>query len=146
MTAGREFLGRVTNGKLPGRIFDDLAEVARRFDGKTLVVSIREQKRRRSTNQNAYYWGVVVLRVTAMFREAGNYVDDNDVHEFLKANVGKLKQNFVTPDGEVLSGPASTAKLTTTEFEVYLEKVRAWAAQWGCEIPLPHETISTTEE
>ena len=100
-------------------------------------------KKRRSLNQNAYYWGCVLPPIVAMFREHGSNVDAEDVHAFLKDNVGKLKQVFVTPDGEVLSGPGSTAKLGTMEFEVYLEKVRAWAAEvLGIAIPLPNEQVS----
>lgn len=133
---------RVTDGKLPDRVFNELARVAGRFEGKTLVVEVREQKRRRSTSQNAFYWSVVVKAVTQMFRDAGNWVDEDEVHEFLKNHVGKLSQNVVTPDGEVLKVPASTKRLSTIDFELYLDRIRAWAAEYGCQIPLPHEQLT----
>jgi hypothetical protein len=112
------------------------------MDGKHLVLSLKEQKRKRSLNQNAYYWSVVVEAVTRMFREHGNYVDPEETHEFLKLRVGKLSRVIVTPDGEVVKSLGSTAKLSKMEFEAYLEQVRAWAAQWGCLIPLPNEEVS----
>jgi hypothetical protein len=76
-----------------------------------------------------------------MFRDAGNYVDAEDVHGFLKEHVGKLSRVIVTPDREVVKAPGSTTKLSTQEFEVYLEKIRAWAAGYGCVIALPNEAI-----
>jgi len=49
---------------------------------------------------------------------------------------------FVSPDGEVMKSLGSTTKLSTQEFEVYMENVRAWAAEYGCEIPLPNEDLT----
>lgn len=136
-----EFSGLVTAGQLPPTAWKSFGKALSQLEGKRVVVSLKEQKRRRSNNQNAYYWGVVVAAVTEMFRDAGNYVDAEDVHEFLKLRVGKLGQVFVTPDGEVLKGLGSTAKLSTQEFEVYLEQVRVWAAQFGVVIPVPNEEL-----
>ena len=44
---------------------------------------------------------------------------------------------LVLPDGEVYKSLGSTAKLSTTEFTGFIEKIRAWAAQFGVEIPDP---------
>jgi hypothetical protein len=130
-----------TGGKIPADVWRRLGETVARMEGKRLIVSLKEQKRRRSLNQNAYYWGCVLPPLVAMFREAGNNVDAEDVHSYLKEHVGKLKQIFVTSDGEILTGAGSTAKLSTVEMEVYLEKVRAWAAEHGVAIPLPNESV-----
>lgn len=143
MTGGLSIPARITDGKLPARVFQELTRLAKRFEGKTLVIEVREQKRRRSSNQNAYYFGVVVKLVAQMFRDAGNWVDEDEVHEFLKQHVGKLSQNVVTPDGEVLKVPASTKRLSTMDFEVYLDRIRTWAAEYGCMIPLPNEPFPT---
>lgn len=129
------------NGKLPATVTHRLVEAVAKAGDKRLVLTLKEQKKRRSLSQNAYLWGVVYPAIVAVFREHGNNVDAEDVHDFLKDRVGKLKQHFVTPAGEVLTGPGSTAKLTTTEFEAYLEKVRAWASEsLGIAIPLPNES------
>lgn len=129
----------IQNGMLPAAVQQRLAAVLSRMEGKRIILTVREQKRRRSLNQNAYYWGVVVEMVTGMFREAGNNVNPEEVHEFLKLRVGKLSRVMVTPHGEVVKSLASTTSLSTQEFEVYLEKVRAWAAEFGLVIPLPNE-------
>ena len=53
---------------------------------------------------------------------------------------------MVTPDGEVLKGLGSTAKLSTLEFEIYMEKCRAFAAEHGVAIPLPNEEVNQLTE
>jgi hypothetical protein len=146
MTIAAEFPTKVVNGKLPAGVLHSLMDAAAKLDGKAVIISIKEPKRIRSNNQNSYYFGVVVKAVTKMFRDAGNYVDEDEVHEFLKMHVGKLSQNVVTPDGEILKAPASSKRLSTMEFEVYLEKIRAWAAEYGCSIPLPHEILTTEDK
>lgn len=129
------------HGGLPSAVLGRLQAAVVCAVGKRLVLTLKEQKKHRSPSQNAYLWGVVYPAIVAVFREHGNNVDAEDVHDFLKDRVGKLKQHFITPDGEVLTGSGSTAKLTTAEFEAYLEKVRAWAAETlGITIPLPNES------
>jgi hypothetical protein len=130
------------SGKPPTAVLLRLLDAIARAGDTRLVLRLAVQKKRRSLNQNAYLWSVVYGQIAEAFRQHGNNVDADDVHAYLKDNVGKLRQVFVTPDGEVLTGPGSTAKLSTTEFEVYVEKVRAWAAEkLGISIPLPNEVI-----
>ena len=132
-----------STGRIPGILLPQLTEACVRMSGKPLVLTLAEVKRKRSLSQNAVYWGVVLPPIVAAFRQHGNNVDADDVHCYLKDNVGKLKQHLITPDGEVLTGPGSTAKLTTMEFEDYLAKVRAWAVETlGVAVPMPNEEVS----
>lgn len=126
-------------GHLPQNTHREFDDLIRAQAGKRVRITICQYQKKRSSPQNQYYWGVVIAAITQMFREMGNSVDDEDVHEFLKMRVGKLAQVFVTPDGEVVKGLGSTKRLTTTEMEVYLEKCRAFAAEFGTVIPLPNE-------
>lgn len=143
MTAVLEVSGKAMGGSMPPRAEERLRNALKKLEGRQVRLTLEEVKKKRSTNQNAYYWGVCVARIAEMFRDAGNYVDADDVHEFLKLHVGKLSRVLVTPEGEVLKTLGSTRRLSTQEFEVYLHHVREWAAQFGCIIPLPNE--STTE-
>lgn len=136
------YTGKLDHGQLPREATERLRHVLLSLDGKPVRVTVEEVKRRRSSNQNAYYWGVVVAMVTQLFRDAGNMVDAEDVHRFLKLRVGKLAQVVVLPDGEVVKSLGSTAKLSTQEFELYMERVRAWAAEHNCFIPLPNEAAA----
>lgn len=117
-------------------------EALRKMVGKRVTLSLKQYRKTRSTPQNAYYWGVVIPAILAMFRESGNDADAEDVHEFLKMRVGKLAQAYVLPGDKVQRALGSTRKLTTMEFEVYLIKCRAFAAEYGVMIPEPHEEIS----
>jgi hypothetical protein len=127
-------------GKPPTAVLHRLLDAISLAGDKKLILTLKEHKKKRSLSQNAYYWGVVLPPIVRAFREHGNNVDAEDVHAYLKDHVGKLKQHFITPDGEVLTGPGSTAKLTTMEFEDYLAKVRAWAAETlGVAVPMPNE-------
>jgi hypothetical protein len=137
-----EFPPLIAEGKLPNAIANRLAAELNHLDGKRVVITVKEQKRRRSMNQNSYYWGVVVAAVTEMFRDAGNYVDADNLHDFLKLRVGELGPNIVTPDGKMTKSLGSTAKLSTMKFEWYLERIRAWAAEFGLVIPLPNESTT----
>jgi len=128
------------SGKPPSAVLHRLLDAISRAGDKPLVLTLKAQKKRRSLNQNAYLWAVVYPAIVEVFREHGNNVDADDIHAYCKDHIGKLKQVFVTPHGEVLTGPGSTAKLGTMEFEVYVEKVRAWACEvLGLAIPLPNE-------
>lgn len=147
MTKALEFPCRISDGRLPAKVEQQLAAVFRNAEGRQVVISVREVRRRRSNDQNAYYWGVVVQTVLEAFREAGNMVDADDVHLFLKLRVGKLAQVLVTPQGEVIKSLGSTSKLSTTEFMNYIERIRAWAVEvLGVEIPEPGEATQPTKE
>jgi hypothetical protein len=139
---GARFSGMVKGGRLPKPVSADIAAALMKLEGCTAEIIIKKSVKRRSGNQNAYYFGVVVRLVTDMLREAGNYVDDEDTHEFLKQHVGKLMRIVVDPEGVVHKALGSTAKLSTMEFETYLAQVRAWAAEFGLQIPLPNETLN----
>lgn len=134
-----EFSGVVTGGHMPPDIRTRIADTMRRMEGKRLAIKISEQKRIRSFNQNAYYWGVVIESVMQMFADAGTDIDKEECHDYLKQYVGGLKDVVVDPAGARRSILKSTTKLTTAEWEAYMEKIRAWAAQFDCQIPLPNE-------
>lgn len=136
------WIARVEGGKLTLKVSEAIAAAIRSLEGKRVELTLREFKKRRSNAQLSYYWAVPVQMITQAFRDAGNMVDADSVHEFLKQEVGCLRQNVVTADGEVLVLPGSTKRLTTVEMEIYLESVRAWAAEvLDIKVPLPNEFI-----
>lgn len=137
-----ELVTQITNaGHLPRAERLRFDDTIRGLAGKRVRINVKLYQKKRSTSQNNFYWSQIVPRVTAMFREYGNYVDDEDTHEFLKMRVGKLAQVIVLPSNEVVKGLGSTTKLSTMEFEAYLERIRAWVAPWGLVLPFPGEDI-----
>lgn len=110
------------------------------LDGKNVRITLEEIKRRRSDRQNRYYWGVIIVMVTEMFLDAGNTIDGEQVHEFLKEHVGALKDTVLDPHGVLHSVVRSSTKLTTAEWEDYMERIRVWAADFSLNIPAPNES------
>ena len=107
----------------------------KQLTGKKLI-KIESFKNKRSISQNNYYWGVVLKYVAV---ETGFTVDE--AHQVLtKQFLGYEKVNSKT--GEIIDLVKSTKKLSTVDFEEYLERVRQWALNFlDCKIPLPNESI-----
>lgn len=104
-----------------------------RFDGREVRVNFSPPKRSRSTAQNRFYWSVPVGMIA---QHTGHTPEE--VHEFLKAQF--LPRQFITIGQREVSVPKSSTDLDTVSFEVYLEHIRAFAAQQlGLNIPLPNE-------
>lgn len=129
----------VENGKL--KLSDhqrkSLNAKLRSLEGKYARVSIRQEGKVRSLNQNAYLWGVVYSMISA---ESGHTTEE--VHEYMKATF--LPRHFIRlgDSRKEQQIGKSTTTLTTTEFEEYLQRIRAFAAQeLNLVIPLPHETV-----
>ena len=75
----------------------------------------------RSLRQNRFYWGAVI---GAIAESTGN--SPEDLHLVLKEMF--LPRKFITLGSKEVEVKKSTADLTTEEFTLYLEAVRAWAA------------------
>lgn len=134
-----QFFSKVEGGHIDINCRQAIATALKSLEGKTAKITIEEKKRKRSLPQNAFYWSAIIPPIVNMFNEYGNNVDAEQVHEYLKAEVGGLNQQVTLPDGEVKIMPGSSALLRTMEFEDYLTKLRAWAASFGLMLPFPNE-------
>lgn len=119
---------------------DFLLERLRSLPDGDYSITIAPNRRMRSTQQNAYLWGVVYPAVLFGLQDAGwEIIDEEQVHEY-------CKQAFATREvinkdtGEVLSLPSSTARMQTAEFNVYVDKIKAFALEYlNITIPEPNE-------
>lgn len=136
-----EFTGIVENGHLPDATRQQIASTLKKVEGKRITIAISEMKRARSLSQNAFYWSVVVPQVQDMFTDNGMDADSEEVHSYLKEHVGGLKVILTEPSGGKKTVPGSSRKLTTGQWEDYMTKIRAWAAQFNVHIPLPNEIL-----
>lgn len=137
----RFIYSRVTGGHLSDGAELEFLSTLAGHEGKDVEVRIGRKRKKRSLNQNSYYWAVVIPAIRRMLEEYGNEVDDEETHSFLKEHVGKLTGSVVDSVGRRLAVSKSSASLTTAEFEAYLLRVTAWAAQEGVIIPSPNEHI-----
>lgn len=110
-----------------------ISAFVRRFEGKTVRVALSTPTKTRSTNQNSYYWGVVLTMIAS---ETGHTTEE--IHEFMKLKF--LPREYVSLGGETIQLTKSTTVLSTFGMEEYLEQVRIFAAlHLNILIPLPNE-------
>jgi len=117
-----------------------IAELAH-HDGKDICITVERKRKKRSLNQNAYYFGVVIPLIRKLLEEYGNEVDEEETHSFLKEHIGKLTASVVGKSGRRVAITKSSASLSTAEFEEYILKITAWAATEGVVIPQPNEHL-----
>lgn len=129
------------NGKLVFNYRDMLIDWLNENKGKKVTFEIKVDRKKRSNNQNSYYWGIVIEIMYRVFREAGLELDTPmDAHDILKAKFNK--EVVCNNQGEVIEVVKSTTKNNTFEQEEYHEKIRKWALEfWGVIIPLPNEQL-----
>lgn len=107
-------------------------------DGKFLL-TFRPFKRR-SDQQNRYYHGCVIPLVKEGLNAMGYRVDDEETHEFLKLKF--LTKKIANEDGEFIEFPGSTKKLTTVEFNEFIESVIQFGSEFlSITIPYPNESL-----
>lgn len=131
----------VANGKLVASARESIIRVLQGYEGKTVRIEIKQYRKRRSTNQNAFYYGVVLPMVCGLFAQHGGNGDQEMVHRFLKGEVGGMKVAVMAPDGSFIWYIESSVDLTTDEWENWIDKIRAWAAPFDLEIPFPNEVL-----
>jgi hypothetical protein len=99
-------------------------------------IELKVNRDNRSNKQNRYYWGVVI----AILSEFTGFTPD-EMHYDLKSRF--LKYYKVIPStGEERLLIRSTSKLSTEEFEKYVEEIRRWAiTELDVYIPSPNEYL-----
>jgi hypothetical protein len=127
-------IGTVKSGRF---VADDPALFRKAFychENRKVELTVKRHSKRRSSNQNQYYWGVVV----AMIGEHIGESNPETVHEILKvAHNFEIRSVMV---GHHLRVPLSTTALSTADFEAYLERIRRWASEFlELYIPTPNE-------
>lgn len=113
------FRGVIAKRKLVFDLKDKFFVYISKLEGKRFELTIQEERRSRTPDQNAYYQAVVV-------RVLGNHLgyEDDEMHEELKFKFNP-KRSKVDP-GVIYGG--STKDMSTKEFGEYLDKIIRWAA------------------
>ena len=113
------------------------------FEGKEVVITIDRLKKKRSNNQNSYYWGVLVpITQRAIFDSWGEVWSIDKTHEYLKENFC-FREKVNEDTGQVIKLPKSTTENTTTEMEVYHLEIRKHLLEWfNVDAPEPNQEIT----
>ena len=129
-----KFRGNIVKSKvkLDPREDDRMREYVRSIpNGTKIAITIRKDRSKRSDQQNAYYWGVVLHIMSQHF----GYTPA-EMHEELKLMFNPIQSKF----SEYAEIGGSTAKLNTKEFADYIERCCQWAAiDHSLYIPAPGE-------
>ena len=99
-------------------------------------IQITEHHDRRTTQQNRYYWGVVLAIIS---QETGYTIEE--AHEEMK-QLFLQKEIVNRKTGIVSRVPDSSALQDTKQFAEYIDKIVMWAlTELDCYIPSPEKTI-----
>ena len=85
--------------------------------------------RNRSTEQNKRYW-LLLNEISEKWRPAGVQYSPNTWHLFCKQRFLGA-QDVVMPNGKTITVPHTTTGLDVSEFNDYMTKVEALAAEHG---------------
>lgn len=134
-----EIISEVRGGKLV-RNRKLITETIKQFEGKTIVLSIEKQTKKRSTLQNAYLHASFTI-LTKGLNELGNKFSMSEVKELVKAKflmIDMIDQSTGEVLGKRIKG---TSELTTTEMMEFIMEMQQWAAEFEIMIPNPNEQI-----
>lgn len=121
-------IGHIQDGilKISNRRFFD-ADLKTMSDGD-VAVTIERKSRKRSNQQNRYYFGVIVPLCKRGFNDLGHELNDEDTHTFLKSKFNP-KDVLFEDTREVFTFGGSTTEMDTVDFMLYVEKIQQFAAE-----------------
>lgn len=127
---------------VPKRFKDEVKSL---FAGQRIEITIHKKKKTRSTEQNAYYWAVVIPYILEAFIDLGNDLQEGNpehselIHDFLKRRFLPARM-VADANSETIELAPSTAGLSTTEMMEYIDRVCLFAAEsLNVAIPQPNE-------
>jgi len=113
------FVGSVKDGKLILDLPGNFKRYLITLEDKRVTCEVKKFVKKRSIEQNNYWWGVVVK----ILSEHTGF-EPEEMHDWLKLEFLPVHSK----DGKMKSGK-STTRLTTLEFVDLIERVQRWAAQ-----------------
>ncbi len=133
---GLQFTGEVKQGHMPAPMRMGIKTALERMEGKRITVKISRVHKKRSVNQNDYYFGYVVPKAIEVFLLAGDIVDEDYVHKFMKMELGGMKVRSKLTGQWI---PTSSTEASTISWEEWMTNIRKWAAENGIQIEEPNE-------
>lgn len=124
-----------------------IAKTIKLFEGAEITLTIEKKFRKRSNQQNAFYWGVLIPIISELLQDAtGNFFSSEETHDVLKSNCN-YKELVSETTGEFTKIPISTTELTTLEWLDYVEKVEHFVFNYfSVTLPRPNEQLDLNYE
>ena len=118
-------------------------EAIKSFNGSDVVITIDKVKKKRSNNQNAFYWGVLIPLMQQGAKDTwGESWSVDKAHKHLsKLFVFHESVNIKT--GLITKTPKPTTELKTTDWEVYVTEIRIYLLEnFDIDAPEPNQEIT----
>jgi hypothetical protein len=108
-----------------------------------VLLTFEKPKKKRSNNQNNFYWGVLIpISKNAIKESWGEVWSKEQTHNFFKTRFNYTEKVNETT-GEVVKIPKSTTENTTTQQEEYYLQIREFLQEWfNVTAPLPNEHLN----
>lgn len=137
-----ETYGRVTGGKLHINYRDRFNHAIASMPDGRVTVRVERCYRKRSTDQNAYYWGVIVNECQeGVYEATGQMITKEEAHYLLKSRCNPIEMhNTVT--GEVAAIGGSTTEMSTVQMSEYWLRCNEFILEYfGRTVPAPNEQM-----
>lgn len=138
-----EILTSIANGVFK-RNRNLVLDAIKSFEGVEVRITLEKLKKKRSNNQNAFYWGVVIPLIQNGLKEAtGEFRSADNIHyRILLPLFSPINEIVNTETGEVVNEKLTSSDMTTTQFCEFIMEVQKWSAEFlGVDIPSPNEDI-----
>jgi hypothetical protein len=137
-----EIITQVHSGNFK-RNRNEILKAIQQFEGKTIIFKLSILSKKRSLEQNSYYWGVIIpITKNAISESWGEVWSTEKTHEFLKSKF-LFYEKINTETSEIIRVPKSTTENTTTDQENYYSEIREFLKEWfNVDCPLPNKNLT----
>ena len=137
-----EIISEVKNGSLT-RNRNLIKDAIETFEGKQVVIKIEKAKKKRSTQQNRFYYGVIIPIVQNCLKEAGHVMTNESTHDLIKLKFLKETLFVNETTGEVIERIKSTTELSTSQFMDLLTEINNFTFEYfGVTLPNPNDDLT----
>jgi len=137
-----EITTSVKNGKFT-RNRTIVLQAINSFNNADVVLTFDKPKKKRSNNQNSFYWGVLIPLMQSGAKDLWGEVWSIDkAHKHL-SNLFVFHESVNEKTGEITQTPKSTTELTTTGWEVFMTEIRIYLLE-NFDINAPEPNQITT--
>lgn len=137
-----EIRSEVKNGTLTRNV-NLIKDAIATFEGKQVVIKIEKFKKKRSTQQNRFYYGIVIPIVQNCLKEAGHIMTNESTHDLIKLKFLKETLFVNETTGEVIERIKSTTELSTSQFMDLLAEINNFTFEYfGVSLPSPNDDLT----
>lgn len=140
---GREIIAKVEGGKLGKFVSETVRGWLESYGEGVIRITLEPYTPGRSNSQNRYYWKVLVGGIKSHMSDTGAPVSRDAIHHYIKyklcPDLCEVEEEHDIFGEKYVMRENTTTKITTENFNLLCERVRAWAAENGLQLPLPNE-------